>query len=123
MVEFKWDKNLIYETVSFAEKVHKGQTSKRQNDIPFSCHFVNVMLNTLNFLTEKDDVDYTFLIQVALLHDTIEDAGVTHALLVEKFGIRVADAVSALSRNETIEYNLQIRDCINRINKPLVYTE
>lgn len=117
MVDFKWDKNTIYRTVEFAEQAHMGQTLVRKNDVPFSCHFVNVMLNAINFLSTEDDVDYTYIIQLALLHDTIEDTNVTYEELYNNFGKRVADGVLALSRDESIDYNDQIADCIKRIKK------
>lgn len=45
---------------------------------------------------------------VAVLHDIIEDTDITHADLVEAFGVEVADAVRALSKLEFEEYYLYI---------------
>ena len=45
---------------------------------------------------------------VAILHDTIEDSDVTYQDLVENFGVKVANAVLALSRDESVEFDKQI---------------
>lgn len=115
MAKNKWDKNLIYETIEFAERAHAGQTLQRQTDVPYSCHFVNVMLNALNFLTE--DVNYTYLIQLAVLHDIIEDTSISYEDLKNRFGKCVADGVLALTRDINIPKDKQIRDCIQRIKQ------
>ena len=111
-----WDNEVVYETVMYAMKVHKNLSMKGQAEIPFSGHFVNVMLNALNFI-DGEDVDRTITIQLALLHDSIEDAGLNYEEIKSKFGKVVADGVLALSRNEEIPYEKQIPDCIERIKK------
>ena len=111
-----WNKEIIYETVMYAMKVHKNLAMKGNDEIPFAGHFVNVMLNALNFI-EGEDIDRTFIIQLALLHDSIEDAGLTYDELNLKFGKTVADGVLALSRDENLPYEKQIADCVVRIKK------
>ena len=111
-----WNKEVIYETVMYAMKVHKNLSMKGQAEIPFSGHFVNVMLNALNFI-DGEDVNRTLIIQLSLLHDSIEDAGLKYEEIKTKFGKVVADGVLALSRNEEIPYEKQIPDCIERIKK------
>lgn len=93
---------------------HKNLSMKGNKEVPFSGHFVNVMLNSLNFVLDEE-VDKTLIIQLALLHDSIEDAGATHKELQELFGEIVADGVLALSRDENLPYNEQIADCVKRI--------
>jgi (p)ppGpp synthase/HD superfamily hydrolase len=111
-----WNKEVVYKTVIYAMKVHKHLSMKGQSEIPFSGHFVNVMLNALNFI-DGEDVDRTLIIQLALLHDSIEDAGLSYNELVREFGQTVADGVMALSRDENIPYEKQIPDCVERIKK------
>lgn len=111
-----WNKEIVYETVMYAMMVHKNLKMKGSDDIPFSGHFVNVMLNALNFV-EGEKVDRTFIIQLSLLHDSIEDAGIRYEEIKNKFGLRIADGVLALSRNENISYEKQIPDCVERIKK------
>lgn len=118
MINELWNKELVYKTVIYAMEKHKNLSMKGQGNVPFSGHFVNVMLNALNFIDGKS-LDRTFIIQLALLHDSIEDANLTHQEIEKEFGKKVADGVLALSRNENIEYEKQIEDCIKRIkNQP-----
>ena len=109
-----WSKEKVYETVMFAMEVHKNLSMKGNNEIPFSAHFVNVMLNAINFI-EGENVDRTLIIQLALLHDSIEDVGLKYEDLESRFGKTVADGVLALSRDENISYEKQIPDCVERI--------
>ena len=48
--------------------------------------------------TEEFDLD--FAVQVALLHDIIEDTATTYDELAEHFGSKVADGVLALTKNK-----------------------
>ena len=109
-----WNKEKIYETVIYAMKVHKNLSMKGNNEIPFAGHFVNVMLNAINFI-EGEDVDRTLIIQLALLHDSIEDAGLSYDEIMLNFGKTVADGVLALSRDENLPHDKQIADCVERI--------
>jgi guanosine-3',5'-bis(diphosphate) 3'-pyrophosphohydrolase len=60
-----------------------------------------------------------FAIQVALLHDSIEDTTTSFEELHEVFGIDVARGVSALSKNESVPKEDRMRDCLLRIkNQP-----
>lgn len=115
-MKYLWNKEVVYETVMYAMKVHKNLSMKGNEDIPFSGHFVNVMLNAINFV-DGEDVDRTLIIQLSLLHDSIEDAGLSYEELFNKFGKDVAEGVFALSRNESLAYENQIADCIERIKK------
>ena len=117
MIKQGWNKEIIYKTVMYAMEKHKHLGMKGNEHIPFSGHFVNVMLNALNFIEGDKSVDKTYIIQLALLHDSIEDAGLTYEELNNEFGKDVADGVLALSRDEKIPYDEQIADCIVRIKK------
>jgi guanosine-3',5'-bis(diphosphate) 3'-pyrophosphohydrolase len=63
------------------------------------------------------DFNLDFAIQVALLHDTIEDTLTTFEELKDMFGIEVASAVSALSKNPDLPKDQQMMDSIVRIKK------
>ncbi len=114
MIKELWNKEIVYKTVCYAMEKHKHLSMKGNDNVPFSGHFVNVMLNALNFI-DGENFDKTFIIQLALLHDSIEDAGLLHEDLKQEFGKNVADGVLALSRNENIPHEKQIEDCIQRI--------
>jgi guanosine-3',5'-bis(diphosphate) 3'-pyrophosphohydrolase len=58
-----------------------------------------------------------FAVQVALLHDTIEDTATDFKELENLFGTEIAKAVSALSKNELLPKEQQMQDCLNRIKE------
>ncbi len=78
---------LVDEALIFAARAHRHQVRKG-TDVPYIVHPVGVML-LLEHAGETDPE----LLAAALLHDTLEDAGVTLAELAQRFGPRVADIV------------------------------
>lgn len=112
-----WNSKQIYKAVFYATHAHnRAVPNYDPNGKSFTAHFTCVALNALNFSLDED-IDREFLVTVALLHDTIEDTDVTYDDLKTNFGVKVAEAVKALSRNEEIDYYKQIPDCIERIKK------
>jgi (p)ppGpp synthase/HD superfamily hydrolase len=79
---------MLYKAYKFAEKAHRGQVRKYVDE-PYINHPVRVMmlLNTL-----CDPFNYE-LLSSALLHDTIEDCGVSYDTLKGEFSKGVADLV------------------------------
>jgi len=83
--------SLVEAALIFAARAHAGQMRKT-TDIPYIVHPVGVML----VLLESGENDPA-LLAAALLHDTVEDTGVTLAELRERFGARVAEIVEGCS--------------------------
>ena len=110
-----WDDKIFRETLYFALKAHGNQKMKGNDNLPYSAHFVPVMMNAVKYSLNETDIDRNYLIQLALLHDVIEDTSYTYNDIKNKFGEKVADGVLALSRDENIKKDLQIKDCIKRI--------
>lgn len=114
-MENLWNNKEIYKAVFYATHAHnRAEPIYTPEKKSFTAHFTLVALNALNFSMDED-IDREFLMTVAVLHDTIEDTDVTYEDLKSEFGVKIADAVLALSRNEKIEYKKQIPDCIERI--------
>ncbi len=80
----------------FSDEAHLGQF--RQSGEPYISHPVAVAEICASW---KLDVH---AIMAALLHDTIEDQGVSRIELSEKFGLQVADLVDGLSKLDKIEF-------------------
>ena len=76
--------------LAFALEKHAGQT-RRGRDVPYASHPVRVAGLVLEHGGDATQV------AIGLLHDVIEDCGVTDAELRERFGDEVASAVRALS--------------------------
>jgi (p)ppGpp synthase/HD superfamily hydrolase len=104
------------EAIKFASAKHteKGQKVPGTN-LPYDVHISNVAMETLIAGFNTPGFDKAFAVQVALLHDTIEDTATDFKELENKFGIDIAKAVSALSKNEALPKDKQMQDCLNRI--------
>jgi (p)ppGpp synthase/HD superfamily hydrolase len=75
----------------FAARAHRDQVRKG-TQTPYIVHPVGVML-----ILEQAGEHDPQLLAAALLHDTIEDAGVSAETLAERFGPRVAEIVVGCS--------------------------
>src|SRR5258706_1698618 len=85
------DSSLIDSALIFAARAHRQQTRKG-TDIPYIVHPVGVML----LLAQAGETDPEIL-AAALLHDPLEDAGVSAGTLAQQFGERVAGIVEGCS--------------------------
>ena len=75
----------------FAEKAHEGQY--RRSGDPYITH----PLAVANILVDMH-MDYASLM-AAMLHDVIEDTGVSKEQLAEEFSLEVAELVDEVSRS------------------------
>lgn len=83
-----------FTALQFAMQAHAGQTRKYTNE-PYIVHPIQVA----GLIGAVDSSDRSYC--VALLHDVIEDCGVTHENLVHVFGPEIAFGVQMLSDMET----------------------
>jgi myo-inositol-1(or 4)-monophosphatase len=79
---------LVSEAVAFAVKAHDGMRRKKR-DVPYILHPMEAAV-IVGTMTEKQEV-----IAAAVLHDVVEDAGVSIEEIEEKFGTRVRELVAA----------------------------
>jgi GTP diphosphokinase / guanosine-3',5'-bis(diphosphate) 3'-diphosphatase len=82
---------------SFAERRHAGQFRKN-GTTPYITH-PRIVLNILRDEAGITDPD---TLAASLLHDTIEDTGVTHDELILQFGKAVADIVREVTDDKTL---------------------
>ncbi|MFC2124040.1 HD domain-containing protein [Bacteroidota bacterium] len=110
--------SLYQKALTFAATKHmeKGQTVPG-TDLPYTVHLSNVAMEILVAGSNTPDFNTTFAVQVALLHDTLEDTSTTYEELRERFGTDIADAVQALSKNQDLPKEEQMDDSIQRIKK------
>ena len=83
----------VKQAIGFATKKHEG-TARKGTDIPYIDHSIEA-LEIASLLTDDEDV-----VCAAVLHDVVEDAGVTVNELQKLFGERVALFVSDESENK-----------------------
>jgi len=130
---------LYQEAIKFATAKHLDQDQKVPGtNLPYIVHLSNVAmeimiasLNTDSFnlelavqvallhdTLEDTSTDFAELaVQVALLHDTLEDTSTDFAELESKFGIEVATAVSALTKNSDLSKEQSMVDSLARIKE------
>ena len=93
----KADLKLVREAYKFADEAHLGQF--RHSGLPYITHPVAVAGLCADW---KLDVQ---AIMAALMHDTIEDRGVTKTELIEKFGAPTADLVDGLTKLDKLHFS------------------
>ncbi|WP_372753133.1 HD domain-containing protein [Labilibaculum sp.] len=105
------------EAIEFAGEKHKNQIMPGTNS-NYLLHISNVAMEVLIAYKERQDFDINLAIQLAILHDTIEDTDTEFDELKDKFGEKVAIGVLALTKNENLPSKLeQMKDSLKRINK------
>lgn len=81
---------------AFADKAHSGQYRKGKPGAP-RVPYIEHPRAVAAILRDEAGIKDPVILQAALLHDTMEDCGVTHANLVAEFGHDVADVVAELT--------------------------
>lgn len=87
--------------IQFAHDCHRGQYRKGSG-IPYITHPIEVMKKLSEWGYRGDSI-----LCAAILHDTIEDCGVTKNELIFKFGRHVSDLVCECTRDVEDSKNLQ----------------
>ena len=86
-------KDLVSEAIVFSVKAHDGMR-RRKSEVPYVLHPMEVAV-IIGTMTDKQEV-----ISAGVLHDVVEDAGITIDDIGEKFGSRVKELVSAETENK-----------------------
>ena len=86
-------KDLVSEAIVFSTKAHDGMRRKKSNS-PYVLHPMEVGA-ILGTMTDKQEV-----IAAGVLHDVVEDAGITLEEIGEKFGKRVMELVASETENK-----------------------
>lgn len=111
-----WNQDLYLKTLLFAGQAHRNQKVPA-SELSYVVHITNVAMEVANALVHSNEegLKGTFAIQCALLHDTIEDTAVCYEDIVAEFGVKVADGVQALTKNEALPKEAQMLDSLKRI--------
>jgi (p)ppGpp synthase/HD superfamily hydrolase len=97
-----WSRERYIRSLKYAAAAHHGQTVPG-TDLPYVIHVTMVAMEVIAALAHEDGLDGDLAVQCALLHDVIEDAGISCEKLAAEFGPDVADGVLALSKNNILE--------------------
>ena len=113
------DVQTLYQSaIKFATAKHLEKEQKVPGtDLPYVVHLSNVAMEIVIASSRSDNFNLGFAVQVALLHDTIEDTSASFGELKNTFGVEIAEAVSALTKNKKLLKEQQMRDSLSRIKK------
>ncbi|CAM3879286.1 MULTISPECIES: HD domain-containing protein [Flavobacterium] len=100
-----------------AEKHTEAKQLLTGSQLPYVVHLSNVAMEVLVASQHSENLDINFAIQIALLHDTIEDTATTFNDIEAHFNKEIAEAVLALTKNENLEKNIRMTDSLTRIKK------
>ena len=92
---------LYQKAIKFAGEKHCDQKLPGFN-ANYVLHLSNVAMEVLLAYQAVPDFDLAFAIQLALLHDTIEDTDTTFEVLKNQFGLDIAEGVQALTKDSAI---------------------
>ncbi|KQT26003.1 guanosine polyphosphate pyrophosphohydrolase [Chryseobacterium sp. Leaf405] len=109
---------IYQETIKLATQKHtdRNQTIPGTN-LPYVVHLSNVTMEILIAFEKSKDFNLEFAVQVALLHDSLEDTDTTFQELENIFGKSVAEGVLALTKNSSLEKSHQMTDSLFRIKQ------
>ena len=103
------DIDILREAFTFAEIHHKGQKRNSGEDYIIHPFYVAYILAEMN-------MDVSTII-AGLLHDTIEDTGVTYDEVKNKFGGEVADLVDGVTKLKMLSYQTKQEKQAENIRK------
>ena len=106
------DVDLVRRAYRFADKAHLGQT--RKSGEPYITHPIAVAA-----LCTEWQLDAQAL-AAALMHDSMEDCGVTKVELMERFGAPVAELVDGLTKLDKLEFNTREENQAESFRKMLL---
>ncbi len=102
----------IRQAYRFADEAHLGQL--RKNGDPYITHPIAVAAQCAEWKLDAQ------ALMAALMHDAIEDCGVTKQELVERFGAPVAELVDGLTKLERLEFSSREQNQAESFRKMLL---
>lgn len=107
---------LYQEAIRYAAARHQENNQKLPGtDLPYLVHLSNVAMEVIIAASQSNHFNLDYAVQVALLHDTIEDTSATIAELEDRFGVEIAKGVWALTKNSDLPKEQQMPDTLTRI--------
>ncbi len=102
----------VRQAYKFADKAHLGQL--RSSGEPYITHPIAVAAQCATWKLDAQ------ALMAALLHDAMEDCGVTKADLLERFGPQVAELVDGLTKLDKLQFNTREENQAESFRKMLL---
>ena len=106
------DTDLVRRAYRFADEAHLGQL--RNSGEPYITHPIAVAAQCAEWKLDAQ------ALMAALLHDAIEDCGVTKPELIERFGAPVAELVDGLTKLDKLQFNTREENQAESFRKMLL---
>src|SRR5690349_3776853 len=106
------DIDLVRRAYRFADEAHLGQL--RNSGEPYITHPIAVAAQCAEWKLDAQ------ALMAALLHDAIEDCGVTKPELIERFGAPVAELVDGLTKLDKLRFNTREENQAESFRKMLL---
>ena len=106
------DLELVRLAYRFADQAHLGQL--RDSGEPYITHPIAVTTRCAEWKLDAQ------ALMAALLHDSIEDCGITKAELIERFGAPVAELVDGLTKLDKLHFNTREENQAESFRKMLL---
>jgi GTP diphosphokinase / guanosine-3',5'-bis(diphosphate) 3'-diphosphatase len=106
------DVDNIRRAYRFADEAHLGQM--RGNGEPYITHPISVASLCAEWKLDAQ------ALMAALMHDTLEDCGVSKSEIIEKFGSAVAELVDGLTKLDKLEFNTREENQAESFRKMLL---
>ncbi|MEM6376905.1 MAG: HD domain-containing protein [Bacteroidota bacterium] len=101
--------------IKFAGEKHKDQLVPGAN-ANYLLHLSNVAMEVMIAHQQESNFDLSIAVQLALLHDTVEDTDTTSEEIMNSFGRKIAEGVAALSKNPALKTKAEkMDDSLRRI--------
>lgn len=100
----------------FAAKAHAEQ--KTPYGLPYLTHLTAVTMEVMHALCQSnlEEEKINISLSAALLHDVIEDTALTYDDIYNEFGLEIAEAVEALTKDTSLgSKKEQMSDSINKL--------
>lgn len=106
---------LYQQAISYAAEKHAQNNQKIPGtNLPYVVHLSNVAMELFVASSANDGLNMEFAVQVALLHDLIEDTDTTCEEIEDRFGVEIMNAVKALTKNNKLPKDQQLADSLIR---------
>jgi guanosine-3',5'-bis(diphosphate) 3'-pyrophosphohydrolase len=102
-------------TIAYAALKHGEQ--KMPTGLPYVVHLSNVAMEVVLAHQQEPNFNLKEALQLALLHDSLEDTDTSFEEIEHEFGKNIADGVLALTKNQNLEKQEQMADSLHRILK------
>ncbi|MEQ8173621.1 MAG: HD domain-containing protein [Syntrophomonadaceae bacterium] len=111
-----WDQDKYLQAMNYAAIIHGEQKVPGQS-YSYVVHLAEVAQEAMAALCNsgQSKLNADLLIQCALLHDIIEDAGISYQELKSQFGEAIADGVQALTKDKALPPEMRMKDSLDRI--------